>query len=61
MTLLKTLVQFLHRHLRWWVREKLADVFTGLIDPFAGLRSKHFQYKYFVERTPWLNCECKKN
>ena len=43
------------------VREKLAeagvdsssvnfdDVFTGLTDPFAGLRSKHFQEKYFEQ------------
>ena len=43
------------------VREKLAetgvgsssvnldDVFKGLTDPFAGLRSKHFQEKYFQE------------
>lgn len=43
------------------VREKLAeagvdsssvnldDVFGGVTDPFAGLRSKHFQEKYFEE------------
>ena len=52
------------------VREKLAeagvsssdvnlgDVFGGLTDPFDGLRSKHFQEKYFEEHLGLIVSVC---